>query len=263
MVAENTADTIVSHKTQPVIRKIHMADLWDALAKGYDDFLAKPSHVIFLCVLYPIAGLIIGRLALQHALWPLIFPLVAGYALIGPLAALGLYELSRRREQGRDVSWRHAFHVLKSPSIGAIVELSVVLAALFVAWLAVAQAIYGRIFAGVVADGLMAFAAQIFSTPEGWSLIAVGSFVGFLFAIVVLTFGVVSFPMLLDRHVGAVEAVLTSARAVLANPVTMALWGLIVAAILLIASIPLFMGLIVALPVLGHATWHLYRKLVA
>jgi uncharacterized membrane protein len=244
------------------VRTITLADLKDALMKGIDDFLAMPSHAVFLCLIYPIVGLIAGRLAIGYDVLPLLFPLMAGFALVGPFAAIGLYELSRRREQGLDISWRHIFDVRHRPTFGAIVVLGLLLMAIFLVWLAVAQAIYVATFGYQPAASIPDFGRQVLMTPAGWSLIIVGNGVGFLFAVTVLTISVVSFPLLLDRDVGAAGAVLTSVRVVLANPAIMALWGFIVAALLVIGSIPLLFGLAVVLPVLGHATWHLYRKAV-
>src|SRR5436189_113928 len=166
-----------SVRRRPVIRKIGLADLKDALVQGLADFSATPSHAVFLCLIYPIVGLILARLTLGYDVLPLLFPLASGFALVGPFAAIGFYELSRRRELGLPVSWQDAFDVFRSPSRDAIAALALL---------------------GVVAR----------------------------------------------------------------NPVMMALWGLIVAALLLIGSLPLFFGLAVVVPVLGHATWHLYRKVV-
>lgn len=247
---------------RPTIRKIVAADLRDALARGFADFDAQPSHLIFLCLIYPVVSLILARLTFGYETLPLFFPLLAGFTLVGPLAATGLYELSRRREQGLDFSWWHVFDVLRSPSIRAIVTLGVVLAAIFVAWLAAAQAIFVLVFGNWVPTSIAEFALQVFTTSSGWTLIIVGCGVGFLFALVVFTISVVSIPLLLDRKVGAVTAIRTSAKAVLANPGTMTVWGLIVAGALVIGSLPLFVGLAVVLPVLGHATWHLYCKVV-
>jgi uncharacterized membrane protein len=246
----------------PVIRKIGLADLKDALSRGVDDFLAMPSHAVFLCLIYPVVGFVLARLVLGYNVLPMLFPLAAGFALVGPFAAIGLYEMSRRRELGLDVSWRHALDVFRSPSIGPILVLGLILVAIFLTWLAVAQAIYVASFGYTPAASMPHFIQQVFGTPAGWALIIVGNGVGFLFAALVLTMSVVSFPLLLDRDVGAATAILTSVRAVLANPVIIATWGLIVAALLALGSIPAFFGLAVVMPVLGHATWHLYRKVV-
>jgi len=247
---------------RPIIRKITPADLLDALRKGYADLAAMPSHAVFLCLIYPLAGLILWRIAIGYDVLPLLFPLAAGFALIGPFAALGLYELSRRREQKLEPYWSHAFDVFRSPSFGAIAALGLLLVVIFFVWLGVAQAIYVSAFGDTPAASIPDFFRQVLTTPAGWMLILVGNGVGFLFAMLVLVISVVSFPLLLDRDVGAAVAVLTSIRAVLANPLTMALWGLIVAALLVLGSLPFLIGLTFVMPLLGHATWHLYRKVV-
>jgi uncharacterized membrane protein len=246
----------------PMVRKIGMIDLKDALAKGIEDFRAMPTHVIFLSIIYPVGALVVAQLTLND-LVHLFFPLAAGFALIGPVAALGLYELSRRRELGLGLWWTHAFDVRHSRSIVGILSLGVLLIVIFVLWVAVAHAIYVATFGFAPPESTPNFLLQVFTTSEGWTLIVVGNGVGFLFAAVVLMISVVSFPLLLDRDVGAGVAILTSVRVVLRNPVTMAIWGLIIAGLLLIGSLPLFIGLAVVMPVLGHSSWHLYRKVVA
>jgi uncharacterized membrane protein len=246
----------------PAIRRIGPADLFDALARGWEDFAATPSHGVFLCIIYPALGIAIAGLTLGFAILPLLFPLAAGFALLGPIAAIGLYELSRRREAGVDAAAGDALDVLHSPSLGAIVALGALLMIIFLTWIATAHAIYVANFGYAPPDSIERFVHDVLFTRAGWTLIVVGNLVGFLFAAVVLTIGAVSFPLLLDRDVGAAVALLTSVRVVLANPLTMALWGLIVAALLVIGSLPLFIGLAVTLPLLGHATWHVYRKAV-
>ncbi len=247
---------------QPVIRTIGLADLRDVLAKGIDDFYAMPTHAMFLCVIYPVVGFLLARLAFGYSILPLLYPLVSGFALVGPVAALGLYELSRRREAGLEASATHAFDVLKSSSIGAIAALGFLLLTIFVIWVAAANAIYIATFGYATPLSIGAFLHDVVTTRAGWTLFIVGNGVGFLFALLVLMISVVSFPLLLDRDVGAAVALLTSIRAVVRNPVTMAVWGLIVGTLLIIGSLPFFIGLTVVVPVLGHATWHLYRKVV-
>jgi len=247
---------------QPVIRHISPADLYQSLAAGIDDFIAMPSHAVFLCVIYPLLGLFLIALTIGHAMLPLAFPVAAGFALVGPLAAIGLYELSRRREAGLDTSSSHAFDVLYSPSLPAIVALGVLLMVIFLVWLAVAEWIYIANFGYAAPASIRKFVTDVLTTHAGWTLIVAGTGAGFLFAVLVLTISVVSFPLLLDRDVGAAVALLTSIRVVIANPVTMALWGLIVAGLLVVGSIPFLFGLAVVMPVLGHATWHLYRRAV-
>ena len=249
--------------TGPIIRRIVMSDLHDALRRGWEDFKEVPSHAIILCVIYPILGLGLARAVLGYSVLPLLFPLAAGFALLGPFAALGLYELSRRRELGMHASAWDALDVFSSPSFGAMLGVGTLLLALFVVWIAVAQAIYVATFGYEGVTGASDFVRRVLTTPQGWWLIAVGCGVGFLFALVALCVSVVSFPLMLDRHASAGEAMVTSLRVVAANPVTMAAWGLIVAALLVAGSIPFFLGLAIVVPLLGHATWHLYRKVIA
>lgn len=253
----------MAEATAPLtINRIGPADLKDALAKGLDDFWAMPSHLLFLCLIYPIAGLYLGRLAVGFDVLPMLFPLAAGFALIGPFAAIGLYEISRRREQGLETSWRHAFDVLHSPSRAAIAEVGGVLMLLFLCWLAAALILYRSMYGGDVPRDPIDFFREILTSGKGWTLIIIGNAIGFVFAVATLVVGVVSFPLLLDRNVDATTAIKTSVAAVMANPMTMALWGVIVAGLLVLGSLPALVGLAIVMPVLGHATWHLYRKLI-
>ena len=244
------------------VRRIGVADLKDALRRGLDDFQAMPTHAMFLCVIYPVIGLLLARLAFGYSVLPLLYPMAAGFALVGPVAALGLYELSRRREAGLDSSASHAFDVMQSSSIGGIALMSLLLLVIFVFWMAAANAIYIANFGYATPASIPHFIDSVFTTRAGWTLIVVGNLVGLLFAILALTVSVVSFPLMLDRDVGAAVALHTSIKAVAQNPVTIGIWGLIVAALLIAGSLPFFLGLTVVVPVLGHATWHLYRRLV-
>lgn len=248
---------------QPVVRRIGIADLTDALRLGWDDFKAIPSHAVFLCLIYPLVGFFIGGLMLGYNLLPLLFPVSAGFALLGPFAALGIYELSRRREAGMDVRWKHVFDIRHSPSFGAIAAIGCLLMMLFLTWLAVAQWIYQSLFGVLPPASVPQFLSDVLTTSQGWQLILYGNAAGLVFAIVALAVSVVSFPLLLDRDVGAAVAITTSIRAITVNPVPMAAWGLIVAVLLFIGSVPFFAGLAVVMPILGHATWHLYRKVIA
>lgn len=246
----------------PGVRTITTDDLRDALARGWDDFKAMPSHAVLIGLIYSILGLLIARAMLGYDVVPLLFPIAAGFALIGPVAAIGLYEMSRQREEGQPVSLRSAFEVVYSPSFAGIVALGLLLAAIFLTWVALAHAIYIAAFGYGAPASVGDFLRDVFATRQGWWMIAVGNAVGFLFAVTVLIISAVSFPLLVDRKVSVAAAMLTSVRAFAANPRTMALWGLIVAALLFVGSLPLFFGLAVVVPVLGHATWHLYRKVV-
>ncbi len=246
----------------PVIRTIGLPELHRALQRGWEDFKAVPSHAIILCIIYPVLGLMLARVVQGYSVLPLLFPLAAGFALLGPFAALGLYEMSRRRERGEQATFWDAFEVVRSPSFGAMLGLGALLLALFVTWVATAQAIYIAAFGYAGAASVSDFAERVLTTPQGWWLIVVGCGVGFLFALIALCISVVSFPLMLDRHAGAGDAMVTSLRAVARNPVPMAVWGLIVAGLLVAGSLPAFIGLAVVIPLLGHATWHLYRETI-
>lgn len=246
----------------PVIRTIGLSELHRALQRGWDDFKAVPTHAIMLCIIYPVLGLMLARAVLGYSVIPLLFPLAAGFALIGPFAAIGLYEMSRRRERGEQATAWDALEVVRSPSFGAMLGLGVLLLALFVTWVATAQALYIAAFGYEGATGISDFATRVLTTPQGWWLIVVGCGIGFLFALVALCISVVSFPLMLDRHASAGEAIATSLRAVARNPVPMAAWGLIVAVLLAAGTLPFFLGLAIVIPLLGHATWHLYRETI-
>ena len=191
----------------PAVRAIGVRDLRDALAMGLEDFWAMPTHVIFLSLIYPVVGLVLFRAMFGYDLIPLLYPLAAGFPLVGPFAAIGLYELSRRRELGLDTSWKHAFDIVHSPSLQSIVSLGLLLLALVGVWLAVAQAIYEANFGPDEPLKLMDFVQRVLTTPEGYKLIIVGNAVGFLFAVLAFCLSVVSFPLLLDRNVGMATAI--------------------------------------------------------
>jgi uncharacterized membrane protein len=256
--------TAAASTAEPAVQRIGLADVGDALRLGWQDFLAAPTQLVFLGILYPLIGLFAGRTVAGGNTMELFYPLVAGLSLMGPVAALGIYEISRRRERGFAVSWLDAFAVLRSPAILSIAALALMLLVIFGAWVLVAELIYGATLGGVAQPSSVGeFLRLVRDTPEGWRLVLFGNGAGLLFAVAVLALTVVSFPLLLDRDVGPGVAVRTSLRAVAANPAPMAVWGLIVAALLVLGSLPLFIGLAVAMPVLGHGTWHLYRKVVA
>ena len=255
--------------TPPVVRHITYADLWASLRAGVADLGAVRDDILFIGVVYPLAGLILARFLFSQNLIPLAFPLVAGFALVGPVAALGLYEISRRREAGEAVNWTTGFKVFRSPALPSVLWLGFLMLVLFGLWMAVAQGIYYATLAprfmtpiGAQPPSLAAFLGAVFTTAAGWEMIVIGMVVGFLFAATAMAISVVSFPLLLDRDGGVKQAVKTSFQAVAANPRVMALWGLIVAAALVLGSIPALFGLIFIVPILGHATWHLYRRLV-
>ena len=246
----------------PRVRRIGTADLKEVLRQGFEDFGHYRTDVIFLCLLYPIVGLVLSRVIWGYGMVPLLFPLASGFALIAPFFAVGLYEMSRRREAGRSQGWGDAFGVAQSPALGSIMGLGLLLLALFVLWLGAAHIIWLLTLGPEPPTSLVAFGHDVVTTTAGLTMTIVGIAVGFVFAVAVLVLSVVSFPMLLDRDVGMGTAIATSIEVVRENPGTMAQWGLIIAGLLVLGSIPLLLGLAIVFPVLGHATWHLYRKVL-
>src|SRR3984885_8925029 len=246
----------------PVVRRIEFTAVHDALEEGVSDFWAMPSHAFFLGLVYPLCGMVLAYAPSYQNAQQLLFPLASGFALVGPFAAVGLYEMSRRRELGLEISWKYAFNVLRSPSIPSIAALGALLVTIFAAWIISSQWLYTALYGPTPPAVFVDFLQQVASTERGWLLVSAGCFIGFCFAAVTLAVSVVSFPLLLDRDAGALTAVATSIKTVLKNPVPMTLWGLIVAGALLIGSLPFFIGLTLVVPVLAHATWRLYRKVI-
>lgn len=255
-------DPTLARPVEAAVRPITYDDIRDALRAGVDDFMAMPTHVIFLVLIYPIVGVLIARVTMDGDLLPLAFPLTAGFALLGPFAALGMYELSSRRERGLPLDWRHAFDALRSPAWTSIAAVGCVLLIVFSAWIATARLLYAALAGDLHPGSIGQLVRFALTTPAGWALLVLGNGLGFLFAALALTIGVVSLPLLLDRGGSAVAAMRTSLRAVQASPAPMAAWGAIVAGALVAGCLPVFIGLALVLPVLGHATWHLYRRAV-
>lgn len=247
----------------PVVKTITLSDLMLALRRGAQDFWAKPTHYFLLMVIYPVIGIVLTVWMNGFYTWPMLYPLIGGFALVGPIAALPLYEISRRRELGEDPGWRDAMSVFHSSAIGSILAVGAMLFFLFTLWLTSAQALYESLFGSAPPQSFQGLFAQVFYEPGGMTLALVGTAIGACFALVVLCTSVIAFPLLLDRDVGAYVAVETSVRAVLHNLVPMLVWGVIVGVSLFVGALTLFVGLAVILPVLGHATWHLYRRTVA
>jgi uncharacterized membrane protein len=244
------------------IRRIGAADLGWALRRGWDDFREKRGDIIVIAIIYPIVGLFTAALAVQGKLLPLIFPLFAGLSLMGPAMAAGFYELAKRREQGEDAHWRHFLDAYRGATLAAILPVTTFLALLFMAWLGAAWLLYVASFGPNIASAPDGFIAMMLGTAAGWRVILTGNLVGLGFAAVVLATSVVSLPMLVDRRGDPMAAVILSVRACWHNAGTMAVWGLIVAALLAIGTMAMLVGLAVVLPVLGYATWHLYTRII-
>ena len=261
-VANSVGSQAIAGKDVPQIRTLTLDDLREALRKGWADVMAFRSDVVFVCLLYPVIGGVLAALALKGNSLQLIFPALSGFALAGPVAAVGLYEMSRRREQGLPTSWLAYLDVIKSPKFGGILILSLFHVVIFLVWIMAANLIFDATLGPDAPISVAAFARDVFTTGAGWAMIIIGMAVGFAFSVAVLAISVVSFPLLLDRDVSLPTAVVTSVQVALKNPVPIGVWGLIVAGSLALGALPALLGLVLVLPILGHSTWHLYKRAV-
>ncbi|MEP4036996.1 DUF2189 domain-containing protein [Pseudophaeobacter sp.] len=246
----------------PIVNYLEFSDLRAALKAGVEDFAACRSDAMFLILCYPLIGIGLVILSLQVNLLPLIFPMILGFALVGPAASVGLYEMSARRAAGFPPRWSDAFNVLRSPALLSILTLGFYLAVLFTAWLLVANGIYSRTLGPEAPSSVSSFLLAIIQQSEGWKMMFWGGLAGTVFAVTALAISLVSFPLLLERNVGLPVAVATSISVVRKNPQVTLTWGAIVAVAIFLGSLPAFAGLVLVIPVLGHASWHLYRQAV-
>jgi uncharacterized membrane protein len=245
------------------VRKIGNEDLSIALRQGLDDFLTFRGDIVFAGLIYTFIGLAAVVMTTSMPLMPFFFPVVAGVGLLGPLAAVGFYELARRREAGQeDVHWFNFLDVRKRPAVDDMGIVAGLLLAIFFGWLLAAGLLYALIFGWATPQSIPDFFRMVFGTAQGWLLIVGGAVVGAIFGWLVLALSVVSMPMLVDCKLSASEAVSASWRAAHANKGEMIRWGLIVVGLLILGSIPAFVGLAFVLPWLGYATWHLYTRLI-
>jgi uncharacterized membrane protein len=262
-VPATTVSTTTADKLSDIpVRKITNADANAALREGWADFMDMRGDLIFVGLIYVLVGIVAATAIVGGPLLPLLFPILTGVGLLGPVAAIGFYEMARRRERGLQSNWQHFLDVRRRPGAEDIAAIAALLVGIFVAWLFVASGLYIALFGWWEPPSIGAFLSRVFTTPEGWALIVTGNVIGLAFSALVLGISVVSLPMLVDCNISAAQAVSTSWRAAKANPGVLFRWGLIVAALLVLGSIPLFVGLAAVLPWLGYATWHLYTKLV-
>lgn len=246
----------------PRIRKIAWSDVREALAAGLRDFQAAPAFGLFFGGFYALGGLLVLYTLFGLGLAYLAYPMAAGFALVGPFVAAGLYEVSRRREQGEPLTWRGVLGSVLGQGGRELGWMAFVCVFLLVVWMYQVRLLLA-LFLGLKAPPtLAAFLHVVLTTPEGLLFLAIGHLVGAALALLVFTLTVVACPLLLDRDHDFITAMIASVQAVLRNPGPMLGWAALIALLLVIAIAPLFLGLVVVLPVLGFATWHLYRRVV-
>lgn len=248
-------------KAWPQVNRLSPMDIMDALDAGIRDFRAAPKYGLFFGAFYMVAGWLILALATWLDLPYLAYPLATGFALFAPFAATGLYDVSRRLERGEPLSWDAVLGSVKAVSGKELAWMAVVTVFSLIIWLDIAAFLFFAFmgFGGGTSDNLI---NEILTTSRGWVFLAIGNVVGAILAAIVFSYSAVSFPMLYDRNVDFVTAMVTSVKTVLKNPYAMFVWAVIIAVNLALSVVSLFVGLLVALPVLGHTTWHVYRKAV-
>ncbi len=248
--------------TAPRVLDVGAADVIEALRLGFADFRAAPAYGLFFGGIFAFGGLFLTWLTVGAGLGWLTYPMATGFALLGPFVAVGCYEVSRRREAGQPLDFAAVLTVMGRQSGREFGWMAFVTLFVFLLWMYQVRVLF------ILTLGLGGFATMgeffhaVTSTPSGWLFLGLVHLDGLVFALVAFSLTIVAFPLLLDREVDFVTAMITSVRTVMLNPRTMISWGLIVAATLFLSILPAFLGLLVTLPVLGHATWHLYRRIV-
>tara|TARA_B110000858_G_scaffold198518_1_gene266114 strand:- start:622 stop:1434 length:813 start_codon:yes stop_codon:yes gene_type:complete len=259
---EQTFEDICLHANDFHVRQITLKDLFQSLREGYEDYGTKPSSIPLLFLFYALFALVLTLFALGQDMRYLLFPMAAGFTMIGPIAAIAFFAMSKRREQGQELRWRAAFNFIHTSSFAPILALTLLMSLLYLSWLFMAELIFFSLFESTMPTSMADFVNQLFNTRHGGALIAYGNFVGLLFAFAAMALSIVAFPLALDKTVTSFTAVRVSIRAFMSNTLVLTVWGIIFVALMAVGAAVFLIGLAVALPVLGHATWHLYRKLI-
>jgi uncharacterized membrane protein len=245
----------------PAVHDIGPGDILDCLEKGIEDFRMAPQYGVFFGLTYAFFGWLLLALLVQFDLPYLAYPLATGFALVAPFTAAGLYDVSRRLERGEDLNWAIVLGAVRSTSTRELVWMALVTVFSMIIWLDIAAVLFFS-FVGFNASSTGELLHAILTTPTGWMFLLIGNVIGAVLAGIVFSYSVVSFPMLFDQNVDFVTAMVTSVKSVLHNPLAMAVWAMTIGLLLLISLASLFLGLILVLPILGHTTWHVYRRVV-
>lgn len=249
-------------RRDPIVRRITRNDIAEAIGAGLRDFQARPIYGLVFGGLYALGGLAILFSITALQMTYLAYPLAAGFALLGPFVAVGLYEVSRRHETGEAISFGGLWRTVRGRS--EVAWMAFVTLFLFIIWMYQVRLLMALLLGiNTTFSTLPQFFEVVLTTREGLMFLAIGNVIGAVLSIILFSLTVVSFPLLLDRDVDFVTAMITSVRAVVASPVPMIAWALIIVMLLTVSALPAFLGLILTLPVLGHTSWHLYRRIVA
>jgi uncharacterized membrane protein len=246
----------------PIIRQVSVSDIPEVLRAGLRDFLRAPAFGIFFSAVYVAGGITFWMVfsAAGQEWW--LIPFILGFPLLAPFAAIGLYEVSRRIEVGEPLYWREVLGVVFAQKDRQLPSMAMVILLMFMFWVFVAHTTFA-LFMGLSALTNITSSPGVLLEGNGPLMLIVGSLIGAGFALALFAFTVVGLPLLLEREVDFITAIITSVQAVLGNPVTLLIWGAVIAGFLFLGMLPLFLGLFVILPVLGHASWHMYRRLTA
>jgi uncharacterized membrane protein len=250
-------------RRDPVVRSVTPSDIVESLAAGLRDLQAAPLYGLFFGGIYAIGGMLIVYASFALGWTWFAYPMAAGFALIGPFVAVGLYEVSRRRETGQPFTFAGILGVMLAQSRRELGWMAFVALFVFIIWLYQVRLLLALFLGFQSFATVREFLTVVTTTPEGLMFLLVGNLVGAVLSILLFSLTAVSFPLLLERDVDFVTAMITSLRAVAKSPVPMIGWALTIAVLLIIAMLPFFLGLFLVLPILGHATWHLYRRAVA
>ena len=249
-------------KPEPKVKSITFTAVTESIADGLRDFRAAPVFGLTFGILYALGGMATVLTASALDMTYLTYPIAAGFALVGPLVAIGLYEVSRLMECGETPTWGKVRTAILQQAGQEIGWMSFVVLFVLIVWMYQVRLLLAIFLGNESISTMRDFLSVVMTTPQGWAFLAVGHVIGAILSVVLFALTVVSFPILLDREVDFITAMITSVRSVSKNPGPLLIWAVLIAMLLLAASMPFFLGIIFVLPLLGHASWHLYRRLV-
>jgi uncharacterized membrane protein len=247
----------------PVIGRVKFSDLSAAMSDGFRDFLKAPAFGLFFSAFYAVGGVLIYlELTVRgEELW--VIPIGLGFPLLAPFAAVGLYEVSRRLEKGESLDWSAVLGVVFRQKDRQFPSMAMMMIMFFMFWVFVAHLVFALFMGLQSLTNILTSWQDTLLTPNGLTMLAIGTGVGAAMAFVLFSLTVISLPLLLEREIDFISAMICSFQLVLANPLPMLAWGAIVSVLLFAGMLPFFLGLFIVLPVCGHATWHLYRRVIS